>query len=90
LKFALPPYVTVITCEPTTSDDVLYVTKPPLSMGVLTGPPSIVIVTTPVGVPVPGAAVVTVAVNVTDWPSREGFGADVTFVVVFALLTVCT
>ena len=29
-------------------------------------------VTVPVGVPPPGAGAVTVAVNVTDWPTTEG------------------
>jgi hypothetical protein len=41
----------------------------------------------PVGVPVPGATAVTVAVSVTDWPYVEELGDDVTTVDVLALLT---
>jgi hypothetical protein len=33
-------------------------------------------VTVPVGVPVAGAAAVTVAVNVTGWPTTDGFTDD--------------
>jgi hypothetical protein len=42
-------------------------------------------VTVPVGVP---PVDVTVAVNVTDWPITDGFGEEVTVVVVSALFTV--
>jgi len=42
-------------------------------------------VTFPVGVPEP----VTVAVNVTIWPTPEGFGEDVSDVVVGARFTTC-
>jgi hypothetical protein len=42
--------------------------------------------TVPVGVP---ALLVTVAVNVTDWPKVEGLTEDVTAVVVVAWFTVC-
>ena len=46
--------------------------------------------TLPVGVPVPGAVGVTVAVNVSDCPNVEGSGvAAVKLVVVAAWLTVC-
>ena len=41
----------------------------------------------PVGVPLPGAMAVTVAVKVTDWPKTEGFVAEVTTLVVPAWLT---
>ncbi|MDT0459518.1 hypothetical protein RM550_28025, partial [Streptomyces sp. DSM 41527] len=44
--------------------------------------------TVPVGVPAPGATAATVAVKVTDWPTTDGSGADVTVVVVDAWLTV--
>ena len=37
-------------------------------------PPGPVKVTVPVGVPVPGGLVVTVAQTVTDWPHTDGFG----------------
>ncbi|MEQ1916795.1 MAG: hypothetical protein ABL856_08735, partial [Gallionella sp.] len=53
-----------------------------------TGLPSTLNVAVPVGVPEPGATVVTVAVNVTDCPVTEGFTDDVTAVVVFAGLTI--
>ena len=43
-------------------------------------------VTDPVGVPVPGGTAVTVAVNVTGWPTTEGFTDAVTVVAVLALL----
>lgn len=46
-------------------------------------------VTDPVGVPVPGAIVVTVIVNVTGLPKVDGFGEEVSFVMLAALLTVC-
>ncbi len=46
-------------------------------------------VTEPVRVPAPGAVASTVAVKVTLWPKTEGLGAEVTLVVVLALLTVC-
>jgi len=45
--------------------------------------------TVPVGVPVPGAVAVTVAVKVTDCPKTEGLTEELTAVVVLALLTVC-
>ena len=41
-------------------------------------------VTVPVGVPVPGAFTVTVAVNVTDCPATDGLSDDDTVVVVEA------
>jgi hypothetical protein len=45
--------------------------------------------TLPVGVPVPGAIDLTVAVNVTLWPKVEGFRDDVSVVDVEARFTVC-
>lgn len=45
--------------------------------------------TDPVGTPVPGATVETVSVNVTVWPSLEGFDVEVNLVKLDALLTVC-
>jgi hypothetical protein len=41
-------------------------------------------VTVPVGVPLPGATALTVAVNMTDWPTVEGLADEVTVVVVLA------
>jgi hypothetical protein len=48
-------------------------------------------VTLPVGVPAPGATVVTVAVKVSDWPKTDGLGPVVRAiaVVVLAWFTVC-
>ena len=45
-----------------------------LSVTVWLSPPGPVKVTVPVGVPDPGALVVTVAQTVTDWPHTDGFG----------------
>src|SRR5918912_3476823 len=51
--------------------------------------PSILNCAVPVGVPEPGALVVTVAVNDTDWPYTEGLAEEETAVVVAAALTTC-
>ena len=40
--------------------------------------------TVPVGVPVPGATALTVAVKLTDWPNTEGLTEEATVVVVLA------
>ena len=45
-------------------------------------------VTVPVGVPLPGAAAITVAVNVTGWPNTEGLAEAVTTVLVPSWFTV--
>ena len=86
-KLASPLYVAVIGSVPAGSALVVNVTWPPaLSVpviGVVMPPEK---VTVPVGVPVPA---VTVAVNTTAWPTMDGLGADVSAVVVAALLTVC-
>jgi len=44
-------------------------------------------VTVPVGVPLPGATALTVAVNVTDWPTVEGLAEEATVVEVLAWFT---
>lgn len=69
--------------------EVLNVAEPALS-----GPePKVVApsfnVTVPVGVPLPGAAGDTVAVNFTPCPTTEGFADDTSTVVVPAMFTVC-
>jgi hypothetical protein len=46
-------------------------------------------VTVPVGVPTPGDAAATVAVNVTTWPNTEAFGEELIVVLAEALLTTC-
>ena len=74
---------------PTVSAKVVNVALPPESVAV----PSVVApsknVTVPVGVPAPGAAALTVAMNTTEWPNTEGFTVDVTVVETDALFTVC-
>jgi hypothetical protein len=45
-------------------------------------------VTVPVGVPLPGATTLTVAVNVTDWPNTDGLCEELTTVELPALFTV--
>src|ERR1051325_4250429 len=44
--------------------------------------------TVPVGVPLPGALTITVAVKVTDWPKTAWFTEEVIAVLVLALFTV--
>ena len=76
-------------CGPVARAVVANVAMPPLNVPVPIGLPPSRNVTDPVGVPVPGATAVTVAVNVTDWPKTEGFSDEVTAVAVLALLTTC-
>src|SRR5207245_2538226 len=82
-----PPYTAVMLCGPAASVDAEWVPLlAPFSLPV----PSVNVpslnVTVPVGVP---PVLVTVAVNVTDWPTFEGFVLEATAVVVVARLTVC-
>lgn len=88
-KLLDPPYTAVMECEPTASADVLNLAEPALSAPL----PNVVApslnVTVPVTVPVPGATVLTVAVNVTDCPNTEGLAEDTTVVVVLAAFTTC-
>ena len=89
LKLPSPLYSAVIVWLPTESDDVLTLAVPPLSAtAVPIGDPLSLNCTVPVGVLPPRAAAVTVAVNVTDCPKIDGFGAPLTVVVVFPLFTV--
>ena len=67
---------------------MLSVAVPALSATGVCGVPSIVNVTVPVGVPVPGETALTVAVNVTVWPETEGLAEETTVVALLALLTV--
>jgi len=46
-------------------------------------------VTVPVGVPLPGATLATIAVKVTDWPTSEGLADELTVVEVLLAATVC-
>jgi hypothetical protein len=88
LKLLSPAYTAVIVCEPMASELILKVAASPDSVPV----PSVVApslkVTVPVGVPLPGATTLTVAVNVTDCPYAEGLPDVLTPVVVLALFTV--
>ena len=74
---------------PMAREEIAKVAAPPLSVPV----PSVVLpslkVTLPVGVPLPGATAVTVAVNVTDCPKTEGLAEEVTAVVELPWLTTC-
>ena len=77
----------MIVCVATTSDDVAKVALPldRLAVPSVTDPSRNV--TVPVAVPLNCG--VTVAVNVTAWPKRDGFTDDVTVVELEAFLTVC-
>ncbi|MEU6084281.1 hypothetical protein [Streptomyces sp. NPDC047108] len=58
---------------------------PATTGAVSVGPPLMVKVTVPVGVPEPGATGATLAVKVTAWPDTDGFGDDETVVVLAVL-----
>jgi hypothetical protein len=81
-KFASPPYMAVIECDPTERAAVVNVAFWPLSIPVPIGVVPSMNVTVPVGVPPPGKTGLTVAVNVTDCPNTEGFSDDVMVVAV--------
>jgi len=88
LKLASPLYCAVIEKLPAWVNVALNVAVPAADNGLV--PIGIVPlrkVTVPVGVPAPGAITVTVAVNVTLCPTADGFGEELTVVVVLALLT---
>jgi hypothetical protein len=76
-------------CDPSASKDVVNVAFPLISVPGPKGVAPSFRVTEPVGVPLPGATTTTVAVNVTVWPKCDGFGEEVSVVVVAALCTVC-
>ena len=82
-KFVLPLYVPVMVLLPNASEDVVNVATPPDSVtppGLRSVAPSVKS-TVPVGTPgLPGA--LTVAVIVTGWPNADGFGEELTTVVV--------
>jgi hypothetical protein len=75
-------------CAPWVSEDVEIVAFPLVSVAVPTGVAPFFNVIVPVGVPLPGATVTTVIVNVTDLPSVDGFSEEVSVVELDALLTV--
>lgn len=75
---ASPPYTAVMECEPTAKAAVENVATPePLRAPVPRVVPPSLNVAVPVGVPEP----VTVAVNVTEAPARDGFTLEVNVVV---------
>src|SRR5262245_22535192 len=88
LKLPSPPYTAVIECEPTPNAEVLNVACPPLRVPDPSVAAPSLKVTDPLGVPLPGALALTVAVKVTDWPDTEGLLDETTVVVVFAGLFV--
>ena len=59
-------------CEPVDRDVVVNVAWPETRFGVNRVVVPSLKETVPVGVPAPGATVLTVAVNVTDWPKTDG------------------
>jgi len=90
LKLVSPPYCAVIAaCTLTLNDEMVIVAMlpaPTLPDPMLVAPSKNV--TVPDGLPAPGALAVTIAVKVTLWPNTDGFGAELTLVSVFALLTI--
>lgn len=78
-----PEYFAVIECEPALKADVANVALPalrgPLPMEFAPSRNE----TVPDGAP--GEVLLTVAVNVTDWPVKDGLADDVTDVVVLAV-----
>ena len=87
-KLLLPPYTAVMLCDPSASAEVENVATPPESEPVpIVVEPSLN-VTVPVAVPAPGALTATVAVNVTDSPTTDGFCDDASDVLVEAVFTV--
>lgn len=85
-KFPSVWYEAVIKCAPRASEEVVNVACPAaLRMPVPTWFAPSKNNTAPVGVP---PALVTVAVNVTDWPTEAGLPDDTSTVLVFAGLTV--
>src|SRR5947209_4852072 len=75
--------------EPAKSDDVVNVAWPETRLLVASGVVPSLKVTVPVGVPLPGATALTVAVNVTEVLTTEGLSDEVTVFVVLGLMTVC-
>src|SRR5262249_12050905 len=86
----LPPYTAVVGWVPWLSVEVVNAACPAASRVAV---PRVLFlslkVTVPVGMAVPGALAVTVAVKVTACPWCEGLSEEVTVVVVPSLFTVC-
>lgn len=86
LNAASPVYLAVMLLVPADRADVVNEAEPAVSGAV----PSVVpalrkVISSPFGGVPPGE--VTVAVNVTDWPTNEGFSEEVTFVIVENFVT---
>jgi len=75
-------------CGPIARAALENVALPPLSVPVPNTVAPFLNVTVPVGVPLPGATAVTVAVNITDWPNTDGLCEEITTVELPALFTV--
>ena len=90
MKFESPEYVGVIECGPSTREDAENVAWPLVLIVTVDSmvEPSLNAMV-PVGVPAPGAATLTVAVNVTGPLRIEGFADETTVVSVGAELTAC-
>jgi hypothetical protein len=86
VKFTDPLYVAVTMSEPLGTAEVVNDATPPLNVP----DPSVLVpilnVTPPVGVP--SYCGVTIAVNVTACPRLDGFGDELSAVIVAALLTI--
>jgi hypothetical protein len=65
------------------------VITPALNVLVASGVAPSLKITVPVGVPLPGADALTVAVNVTVWPDTLGFAEEDRAVEVLSIFTVC-
>ena len=89
VKLLSPPYTAVIGWFAALRALVLYVACPFMSVPVPIVAPLSLNVTMPVGVPVPGALTLTVAVNITLWPTVDGFTEEMIPVVVDAWFTTC-
>jgi hypothetical protein len=79
----------VIEAPPTASVETVRVAwREPLRVEVPRVAVPLLKVTVPVGVPVPGAVAVTVAVSVTDWPYTDGLTDELTAVEAPSVFTV--
>src|SRR3989449_4543683 len=74
-------------CEPEESEEMIAVAEPALSVLVESAVAPSLKVTVPVGVPLPGAAALIVAVKTTDWPYTVGLVDEVSVAVVLSWLT---
>src|SRR5262249_54997656 len=85
-----PLYVASIEIDPVGRTVVVRVATPPDSVATPSWVWPALNVTVPVGVPAPGATVVTVAARVLAWPKTDGSGSAVIVIAVDALATLAT